>query len=353
MQQQAEAAQIDNSKKSFKERCVSAIFNPRKNPKSYGALLKTELFNKAATITTIALVTGMIHQFDETIDLNKNTTYQDYVSTDLDHFGQNAPKVLDNIARAVIDFAASRNNDLPLDIDQLYDIMVMKALQESRFGKYPQPLSGTKDRNGAPTISGLYHHSTMQWAVRLHEFGLPYIQDDILRDLLDAAVDTNYDANTGRWTANIEGADVRLTVLELRNDPYLSTLVELAYLTDDLLPRLQSITPDENITLADIYMEHVVGLGAYQKIKTGNGTPEDLNNTAAGNPGLFFHPGYERQKNGTVNGERFSFAEIEQAFDRRVDELFYDFQQDAMHDEYGNGLWGTGAAYLAKHDISL
>ncbi len=261
----------------------------------------------------------------------KASVYTDYAG---DHLGgrfgreateQEAQTGAENIAsisRAIAYFKeryeAVHGQAMPFKESELFDLMTMKADNESVLGTALEPYAGTGSAfGGNPNIYGIYHHEAEQFAIRLHEWGAAYLPEDA-QEAINDLINIRHN-KAGNPRASFDGSEAQINqILELRANPYIATIVEAAYLNDELLPRLQRINGQSPVTTGDIYMEHVLGLGSYKDIKNNNvsGVPYRARQS---NSSLFYS-----------HGRALNASGVENAFQNRVDGFYDNFRDGAV-----------------------
>jgi hypothetical protein len=237
-----------------------------------------------------------------------------------------ANDLIDGIKKAVYDYRRANKDIIPhagFGSKEMFDVLLIKAMAESRFGKYLENLNGTKMVRGEPNIHGIYHHERIQWARRLALYGAPYIEG-------------NWDdrISVSKKSASFRNTSDRSPGLRLRSDPYVSSITELAYIAEDVIPRFEQngLKPFFNSDWKTwLYIEHTMGFSNAKKIIEGgssffslsahfkDGTDIIPSNITRANRSLFYHS----------NGKPKSLRNVYKAFEKRVDD-FYDVQDRAL-----------------------
>lgn len=325
----------------IKERLLQSwpSHNPPENDNSSSLQITRRRFlSGSGSFTALAALSTPPFFILKDISKSEAQIYAEYARTIEEYGFDNAAETIYSIAQAVNDYCDQYEGPQNLDRHFLFQIMIMKALNESHFGHDLEPKNVTNnDNRGVPFRYGLYHHSTDQFAIRLRQYGMDFFNDDEIAKTIIGEFLTIEDRNKDHAPeAYFNDGAVREEILDLRADPYAATWVECAYLVKDVMPRLQKITPNQPITSGKIYMEHVLGLGNYTAIQEGTITDEKLNDLGLRNPSLIFKAGYEEitSGSGTFTGTLMSLDGIKQAFeDRAVENLAY-FQRRAIAHAY-------------------
>lgn len=126
-----------------------------------------------------------------------------------------------------------------------FDLLVMKAMLESRMGKYDEPLLGGSAR-------GLFHFMPATWLTLFSWFGGEF-QNGIYRDVAEMI---KFDEQKNPYTDNPALTE---KILALRSDPYVAAFIKAKSVRYDERPLMRAVLGREP-TYTDYYVSHFLGL---------------------------------------------------------------------------------------------
>lgn len=126
-----------------------------------------------------------------------------------------------------------------------FDLLVMKAMLESRMGKYDEPLLGGSAR-------GLFHFMPATWLTLFSWFGNEF-QGGIYADV---AAMIKFDEQKNPYTDNPALTE---KILALRSDPYVAAFIKAKSVRYDERPLMRAVLGREP-TYTDYYVAHFLGL---------------------------------------------------------------------------------------------
>lgn len=125
-----------------------------------------------------------------------------------------------------------------------FDLMVMKAIIESRLGTFDEPLLGGNAR-------GLFHFMPATWLVMMHRHGDKY-RDGLYAPLI---AQIRFEGKE----PYVDNPAVKEELLKLRSDPYIASFIKAQQIIHDERPVLRAVLGREpNYT--DYYVAHFLGI---------------------------------------------------------------------------------------------
>lgn len=182
--------------------------------------------------------------------------------------------LVSGMLRGVIDFY-SEFKDSPVSAEDAFDLLMLKAQIESKFGKHDVPYNSTNDSTGVPQIYGPYHFAKIMFARLLGRYGPGNLRNEI-EITQNGAIIKGYQ----------DDPEKRKRILALRNDPYIASRVSCGHMMEAAIglkngwERMKKEYagrdfPDIEINQTNMYIEHVLGMQDDKPIKVIEAANED------------------------------------------------------------------------------